>query len=467
MYIKISDDITREPQQQGEGQGEEFFEDVDSQATATELLDPHLPSLSQYWLAALKDHAYLALPSQFSSQLPPSGGTFYSNNVTESVKPYYEANWPSLLHAAAIWLDSKGFESGGKLITPSLPPHTGGDLLSRPAAPFNGSQIDVRIDHFHLILGLAVQSLCTPAVLDQPLTVLNCLKALQQLLHSKFARREVSSDSQLAIDLLSVVHRLLLTCQSQRMHVLVMDIATLTGDALFDSAMGPTGGGSQEQGGNGFALERDVKPGKSCVYALLEVSACCLLRLIPALKPKEAEPSSGVTSKQPGLPSADELSLISQAVAILVTAGRLCTPQACIQVLPPVLHMLLSALSHSSSLRPQPSTTTSAILQSLKLLSTSLPLSDEQRGPRLVRILQSALASILGVGEPDVSEAERSHASMDTETRLLATAILLSIPATICPPSSSLFDGCVHLFKQCLESGSTKVRGRWCALLVG
>ena len=448
MYIKVSDDTTRELQL-----GEELPED---QANAAELLDPHLPGLSQYWLAALRDHAYLTLPSKFGPQLPPSGGTFYSNDVMESVKLYYEANWPSLLHAAAIWLDSKGFESEGKSIPPFQQPHTTeGNLLSRHA-PFNGSLADVRLDHFHLILGLAVRSLCTPAVLDHPLTVLNCLKALQQLLHSTFARREVSSDSQLTIELLSVLHRLLLTCQSQRMHVLVMDIAALLGSALLESAS--SGGGSPEQGGDGFSLEEDVAPGKSCVHALMEVSACCLLRLIPTLRPKEAEPASGVASKQPGFPSADELSIVSRAVALLVIASRLCTPQACVQVLPPVLHMLLSALSHASSLRPQPSPTMSAILQSLKLLSTSLPLSDDQRGPRLVRILQSAVTSILGIGEPDGNEAESSLASMDTETRLLAIAILLSVPAAICPPSSSLFDGCVHLFKQCLESGNLKVR---------
>ena len=42
-----------------------------------ELVAPELKSLSKYWLGALKDHALLALPSEYASQLPPQGGMFY------------------------------------------------------------------------------------------------------------------------------------------------------------------------------------------------------------------------------------------------------------------------------------------------------------------------------------------------------------------------------------------------------
>lgn len=42
-----------------------------------ELVEPELKSLSKYWLGALKDHALLALPAEYSSQLPPQGGMFY------------------------------------------------------------------------------------------------------------------------------------------------------------------------------------------------------------------------------------------------------------------------------------------------------------------------------------------------------------------------------------------------------
>ena len=42
-----------------------------------ELVEPELKSLSKYWLGALKDHALLTLPAEYTSQLPPQGGMFY------------------------------------------------------------------------------------------------------------------------------------------------------------------------------------------------------------------------------------------------------------------------------------------------------------------------------------------------------------------------------------------------------
>ena len=56
-------------------------------------LQGELPSLSKYWLAALKDHALLSLPSEFKSQLPFEGGAFYSNDTVESARPHYRATW--------------------------------------------------------------------------------------------------------------------------------------------------------------------------------------------------------------------------------------------------------------------------------------------------------------------------------------------------------------------------------------
>jgi hypothetical protein len=52
-----------------------------------------LPSLSKYWLSALKDHALLSLPAEFKSQLPFEGGAFYSNDTVESARPHYRATW--------------------------------------------------------------------------------------------------------------------------------------------------------------------------------------------------------------------------------------------------------------------------------------------------------------------------------------------------------------------------------------
>ena len=431
--------------------GEEF-DDTDSQASAMELLDPHLPSLSHYWLAALKDKAYLSLPSQFSSQLPPSGGTFYSIAVMESVKPYYQDNWPSLLHAAAIWLQSIGLKATSKSNDKAM--------LTQP---LSGSVRvpDSRHDNFHLILGLAIQSLCVPETLDQPTTLSNCLNAVKRLLDTEFAREMISSDFQLSIELLSVLHRLLLTCQNQQMHIVVLEIATLIGNSLQQAAKAPVKKNGEDA--KVFTLESNLEPGKSCAYALLEVSACCLLRLVPSLQSKETENrlvSQHRTSQQ-NIPTREHLVIISQALSILTTVVSICAPEACVQILPSVLHMLLSTLLYSSKLHPPPGTPpivlpTSTGPQSLGQLCALLPLSDTQHSPKLIEILQSALATALGVGK--TSDNQSSLVEVEDETHLLVVAVLLLKTATgICPPSSNLFESCVRLFTSSLKSGKIKV----------
>ena len=56
---------------------DDFSEPVGS---LLELVEPELKSLSKYWLGALKDHALLALPGEYVSQLPPQGGMFYRSD---------------------------------------------------------------------------------------------------------------------------------------------------------------------------------------------------------------------------------------------------------------------------------------------------------------------------------------------------------------------------------------------------
>ena len=53
------------------------------------LVQEELPSLSKHWLAALKDHALLSLPTDFKSQLPYDGGAFYTNDTIKSARPHY------------------------------------------------------------------------------------------------------------------------------------------------------------------------------------------------------------------------------------------------------------------------------------------------------------------------------------------------------------------------------------------
>ena len=454
-----------------------------------ELLDPHLPGLSQYWLAALKDQAYLSLPPQFITQLPPSGGTFYSNDVMDCVKPYYQDNWPSFLHAAAMWLASKGFTSlekssaeKGKSLPqqqqqpppPQLIPQ--GSQMLPPGVPTGlVPKTDARHDYFHLVLGLAVQSLCIPATLDEPQTVAHCLRAIKRLFKANFSRELLASDSQLSIEVLSVMHRILLTCQSKPMHTVALEIALLLGEALKQSAESPPTPAevdSSDDISTKFTLESSLEPGKSCVYALLEVSACCLLSLIPDLKPKDSATGTTTTTitstiaAQPPRPlTSDENIVISHAIKVIVLAASLCAPDAIAQCLPSILHLLLSALQYASkqaSQLPAASLSVASGLQNLKQLVSTLPLSHKEQGGCLLEILQSALASVLGVGmADDVTGGSGDYSDMDKETRLLVMAVLVLSPTGgggVCPPGSALFTSSVELCKTCLQSEQSKVK---------
>lgn len=455
-----------------------------------ELLDPHLPGLSQYWLAALKDQAYLSLPPQFITQLPPSGGTFYSNDVMDCVKPYYQDNWPSLLHAAAMWLASKGFSSlekssaeKGKSLPQQPPPQLipQGSQMLPPGVPTGlVPKTDARHDYFHLVLGLAVQSLCIPATLDEPQTVAHCLRAIKRLFKANFSRELLASDSQLSIEVLSVMHRILLTCQSKPMHTVALEIALLLGEALKQSAESPPAPSevdSSDDISTKFTLESNLEPGKSCVYALLEVSACCLLSLIPDLKPKDnaagttTTTTSTVAAQPPRPLTSDENIVISHAIKVLVLAASLCAPDAITQCLPSILHLLLSALQYASkqaSQLPAASLSVALGLQNLKQLVSTLPLSHEEQGGCLLDILRSALASVLGVGMADDVTGARiggsgDYSDMDKETRLLVMAVLVLSPGPaggggVCPPGSTLFASSVELCKICLQSEQSKVK---------
>ncbi|KAE8280440.1 HEAT repeat-containing protein 5B [Larimichthys crocea] len=86
------------------------------------LVQPELPSLSRLWLAMLRDYALLTLPAEFSSQLPPDGGAFYTPETIDTARLHYRSSWAPVLHAVALWLSSTGFGAGEeKEEVPSAP----------------------------------------------------------------------------------------------------------------------------------------------------------------------------------------------------------------------------------------------------------------------------------------------------------------------------------------------------------
>lgn len=418
------------------------------------LLDPHLPLLSRYWLAALQDHAHLSLPPQFSRQLPPNGGMFYSNNVAESVKPYFEHNWPSLLHAAAIWLQTIGLQLEEEATPSTLQPLMARPLLSTPSMslatppPLNNP----KRDRFFLVLGLAVQTLCTPASLDSPPTLLHCLKALNRLLDDKYAQDQLNSDPKLAIEILHLLHRLLLTCQPRDLHVIVMQIAVLVGRALQEGVKKEDE--TVEKGGGELGTEQESNYEKSPMFALLEVSACCLLQLVPDLKPNDQDSAAQTSLAVTQL----ELAVASHAVSLFTMALSLCSVQETEDALPTVLHMLLHTVKFASLNKPLATSLLSSCIQSLQQLCSLLSVSDPQYGQKLSLTLRAALTSLLNGEASGTEKCSDSLSKTETEVKLLVLTVVLHAPSpAVCPPDSQLFVAAVKLFKDCLFSHNEKV----------
>ena len=151
------------------------------------LVQAELSSLSKYWLAALRDHALLTLPSEFKNQLPFDGGAFYSNDTAESARKHYKATWTPILEAAAVWLTYGG---GFDNMAESEEVEEADEAAN---AAVKSSPEDVSRDRFHLLLGVCVEALsntrsASDLTKDQ---VLGCLKSLAALLDSPWARQEV------------------------------------------------------------------------------------------------------------------------------------------------------------------------------------------------------------------------------------------------------------------------------------
>ena len=453
LYIKISEEV-------GQQSSTEEMTDSSSAAAMT-LINPHLPLLSQYWLAALLDHAHLSLPPQFSRQLPPSGGTFYSPNVADGVRPYFEQNWPSLLHAAAIWLKTTGLseEGSGEIVIQKegvglpLQPLMLEPLLSAPGAkpaalpPLS----DPKKERLYLVLGLAVQTLCTPATLDSLPTLLHCLKTLHRLLESDFVQNEIGSDSKLTTEILHLVHRLLLTCRSHDIHVIVMQIAALVGQGLRRGGKD----GEGERLGDASEEEYEKKP----VFALMEVSACCLLRLVPNLRPDGCPSSS---AGQGNKMAEGEVKVAALAVSLLMTAFELCTLPESVDALPTVLHIVLHTAKFASLNQPLSTHLLSSCLRSLQQLVSELPLAHPTHGHALCHTFQAALTSLLlgpavsGALNPSTNSGDLSQT--EKEVKLLVLTVIVKAPSPeVCPNGSELFTAAINLFKDCLASTDEKV----------
>ncbi|GMT12475.1 hypothetical protein PFISCL1PPCAC_3772 [Pristionchus fissidentatus] len=401
------------------------------------LVEPELANLVGYWMAALRDSALLALPPAFSDQLPPEGGAFYKAERAEACREYYRSSWPPILLAASIWLRDHNFDLPGtsKESDSSLPISSTSSSLSSLSS------------RLFLIIGVALDSLCSRTSTADDTTTHCALRALCSLLSSDEARLELMRDVTVPIEIVNVLHRLVLTRDNLSTQQLCVDCAAAVMDAAMCSkAVGGGGENSDAINGNLDSEEAEkikelyrcddggdsgeLKPGMLS-YAFMEFILAVVVRQMPQVNSAASRSRSSAplhTRRVTRLPP-EGAALCKGAVQLMVQIPSLCSPPARLSLLPVSLHIITAFIRESARLDDASivpdlppghlTTIATAALQGLRTLAASPPPAAEERHyARWALFMRSALLTIL-----NIPNASSGHA-YDECVVLLAAAIL-------------------------------------------
>ncbi|XP_038612606.1 HEAT repeat-containing protein 5A isoform X2 [Tachyglossus aculeatus] len=424
-----------------------------------DLVQTDLGTLSKLWLAALQDFALLTLPLEFASQLPIEGGAFYTAETSENAKLHYHNSWAVILHATALWLTSTGFIIAD--------PDDGAANLSRPVTPTTMCQgsssgaaakspEDVNTDRFHLILGISVEFLCSLRSDATMESITACLHALQALLDVPWPRSKIGSDQDLGIELLNVLHRVILTRESPTIQLAALEVvrqiiyaaqehvrekrrSAEVDDGAAEKETLPEFGEGKDTGG--------LVPGKSLVFATLELCVCILVRQLPELNPKLTG-SPGMKAAKPQMLSDDGSKLVSAALMILSDLPAVCSPEGSISVLPTILYLIIGVLRETAVKLPggQLSSTVAAALQALKGILSSPMARAEKSHTAWTDLLRSALTTILDCWDPDGMQQELDEISLLTAVTVFIVSTSPEVTTIQC-----LQERCIEKFKTTLE----------------
>ncbi|KAM8946642.1 HEAT repeat-containing protein 5B isoform 2-T2 [Pelodytes ibericus] len=439
------------------------------------LVEPELPALSRLWLAALKDYALLTLPSEFASQLPPDGGAFYTPETIDTARLHYRNSWAAILHAVALWLNCTGFNnsevteeaavSGSQKRNTTM-------ALNQPTGspPSTKSLAELNKDRMHLILGVSIQFFCAPRP-EEPIDhVTASLQALHILLDSPFARSHIAEDQIIAVELLNVLHRLLLTWNPPSVQLLVTTVVQQIVRAALDNLQEQRNAQSKDE-----SSEKETQsplgegeesggliPGKSLVFAAMELLVFILVRHMPQLSSKMSDSPSHIVTKAQQL-SEESARLVASTVTILADLPSLCSPAGCMTILPTILYLITKILKETSIMCSdnQVPLPVSASLQGLKTIITSPLAKTEKTQKKWTDLIRSTLASVL-----ESSAAGDSKHTMDEVNILTAIVLFLWSASAEIIGVVSLQNGCMNRFKMALNSGEPMVQAKCYQLLL-
>uniref|UniRef100_A0A663N893 HEAT repeat-containing protein 5B n=1 Tax=Athene cunicularia TaxID=194338 RepID=A0A663N893_ATHCN len=439
------------------------------------LVQPELPALSRLWLAALKDYALLTLPAEFATQLPPDGGAFYTPETIDTARLHYRNSWAPILHAVALWLNSTGFnasestEETAAAMPNSQKRATSVTLNQAPGTPpSTKSLLDINKDRMHLILGVSIQFLCSPRPEEPVEHVTSCLQALHTLLDSPCARIHIAEDQLLGVELLSVLHRLLLTWDPPSVQLLVTGVVQQIVRAAQDylqEKRNTLNEDDSEEKENPLALGEGgesggLVPGKSLVFAAMELLMFILVRHMPHLSSKVPDSPSHVAAKSHL--SEESARLVAATVTILSDLPSLCSSAGCMTVLPTILFLITRVLKETAikSADNQVPPPVSAALQGIKTIVTLPTVRTDETQKQWTGLIRSTLASILEYSQP------ASKPILDEVSILTAIALFLWSASTEIIGVQCLQNGCMNRFKSALNSCDPWVQAKCYQLLL-
>nr|XP_006814260.1 PREDICTED: HEAT repeat-containing protein 5B-like [Saccoglossus kowalevskii] len=449
----------------------DFDEEKPTESLLT-LVQPELASLSKHWLAALRDHALLSLPQEYSSQLPPEGGAFYNAETMENARPHYRNSWPPMLYAAALWLNDRGFANVEKEKKDKRSNSFGNNDGTRVMTGRGGASVmaeaektpeEINSDRFHLIQSICVEALCNPRSSEPIETVSMCLKALHAMLDTPWPRTKLGKDQALAIELLNVLHRLLLTRDMPITQLAVMDVVKQVIIAMEENLEQMKA--EKKQGGDGCkdvilgegGENGDIIPGQSLVFAVLEVCLCVLIRQLPALNP--SMPSTHIHVVSNLQLSEESNQLVSRAVSVMAKLPDLCSAAGSVSILPTILFLTTGVIRETSLISmsdysvPLP---VAASLQSLKLLTSSPYTQNSHCSDDWIALLRSALATLLDFVKPGVDTKEKNKT--DECCIMLAVAMFIMTAPSSVSTVPSIQSECIELFVRAFKSDRQVVR---------
>ncbi|XP_058806084.1 HEAT repeat-containing protein 5B isoform X2 [Phymastichus coffea] len=441
---------------------EEGFGEFEFQSESLlSLVQPELPSLSQYWLAALRDHALLSLPPEFSSQLPHDGGAFYTTDTMESARPYYANSWAPILYAATLWLNVKGFE-----------------LNETSNLNFDGTnnnhspKTDSNKDRFHLLFGICMEALCSTRSSESTQNIETCLSALYTLLDSSWARKVLMINRSLPVELCNVLHRLLLTKEQYSIQIMVMEvlkqIIKASQEDLIDRKKAKINELTSDDDETKDVPEVDLLgegeqsgelvPGKSLVFAVLEVCLCLLVRQIPVLNPNPGG-ATAILSQRSYLPTEESGKLIATTLTVMEILPTLCSPTGSVSILPTLLYLTTGVVretavqSENNIVKTGKETSIHAALHCLKNFATNKYSRDPRSQDQWTTHLQSALAKII-----DLAKSGNDETKMDEVAMILGIAVFVlhALPEVVSPPNLQF--PCINHFRHAIQSDNIHIR---------